>query len=379
VCFFDGFDNSIISWQPGSIMSNVTFNSENELDNTNSNNARLLIKRSDEPNKVPQPSDLLAGELAINTNDEKIYFKNKENVVVSIPSLDINLEGISDNNLLIYNSAAENWEPSTNLTYDGSTLRLIANGNLANFRINQFYEDMDEPSRLIFRRARGTQTSPSVAAAGDGIYAIRGESLDYNQVVSILGGIRMEIVDPASSTSLYPSTRIFLRTNAGGNTLENSYNNLYLEPDGTLINEGEIRAAKFHQTTEQDNTISGSLSVNNGLNAPTPVYTHPTSYYSGVVNITISYGIDKQIQVFPSIPSTVTRINFIEGADWPSVNSVDVILELEFTSPSPVDVIWNIVDDWYFPAPSFVAGKYLILLRSVNGIIQGHYLSQKTN
>jgi len=71
--------------------------------------------------------------------------------------------------LLVYNASTENWKPSTNLTYDGRTLRLIADGDLADFRINQFYEDADEPSRLIFRRTRGTQASPSLAAGGDGI------------------------------------------------------------------------------------------------------------------------------------------------------------------------------------------------------------------
>jgi hypothetical protein len=205
-------------------------------------------------------------------------------------------------------------------------------------------------------------------------YAIRGESLDYNKAVSILGGLRMEIVDPASPTSLYPSTRIFLRTNAGGNILKDSYNNLYLEPDGTL----EVRSHRFYQSRSEENILNGSLTVNNGLNAPTLVYVHDTSSYTGSMNVAISYGVDKQIQVFPSIPSTVTNINFIEGSEWPLVNSVDVLIELEFTNS--VELTWdNIVDDWYSATPNFVAGKYLVLLRSINGSVQGHYIGKKVN
>ena len=288
---------------------------------------------------------------------------------------DVDLTGLEDNNLLVYNSVAESWEPSTDLTYDGTTLRLIADETISNFRINQFYSSDDEPSRLIFRRARGTQASQTIANSGDGIYAIRGESLDYNQDVTILGGLRMEIVDQASPTSLNPSARIFLRTSSGGdNVLDKT---VYLNPDGTLLNTGQIQGANFYQASAEDNILNGSLTVNNGLNAPTLVYNNSTLFYTGSVNVSIIYDIDKQIQTFLNIPAATTDINFIEGSGWPASDSVDVLLELEFNSS--VNVTWSLVDDWYNPPPSFVAGKYLVLLRSINGTIQGHYIGEKTN
>jgi hypothetical protein len=291
---------------------------------------------------------------------------------------DVDLAGLQNDHLLVYNSNTNNWEPSSYLTYstDNNTLRLIADETIGNFRINQFYNADIEPSRLIFRRARGTQVLPEIANSGDGIFAVRGESLDYNKNVTILGGLRMEIVDEASSTSLNPSARIYLRTSSGGDNLLDK--TVYLNPDGTLLNTGTIQGRNFYQQTSEDNTLNGSLTVNNGLSAPTLIYAPSIGTIPGPsVNFGISYAIDRQIQVFANWQNTVTNINFIEGSNWPSAKSVDVLLELTFTNP--INVIWSIVDDWYNPPPNFVAGKYLVLLRSINGTIQGHYIGEKTN
>jgi hypothetical protein len=289
---------------------------------------------------------------------------------------DVNLSGLVDNNMLVYDSASDYWNPTTNLTYNGTTLRLLADATIANFRINQFYSDSVEPPRMIFRRGRGTEAATEIANSEDAIFAIRGESFDYNGAINILGGLRMEIVDPASPTSLNPSTRIFLRTSSGGaNVLDKT---VYLDPDGTLRNTGRIQGTNFYQQATEDNLFNGSLTVNNGLNAPTLVYNHTsTQYYAGSVNASIPYDIDKQIQTFLNIPAATTDINFFEGLGWPASDSVDVLLELEFNSS--VNVTWSLVDDWYNPPPSFVAGKYLVLLRSINGTIQGHYIGEKTN
>lgn len=41
----------------------------------------IKIKNSSVPNKVPQVSDLVFGEIAINFNDGKLYFKNSSNQI----------------------------------------------------------------------------------------------------------------------------------------------------------------------------------------------------------------------------------------------------------------------------------------------------------
>jgi hypothetical protein len=283
-------------------------------------------------------------------------------------SHDVDLTGLENDNLLVYNSSTENWQPSTNLTYDNQTLKIIADQNIGNFRINQFYNDSVEPGRVIFKRLRGTESSPVIANAEDGIFAIRGESINYNGSQNILGGLRMEIVDPASPTSLHPSTRIFLRTSSGGdNVLDKT---VYLDPNGTLRNTGIIQGTSFYQQSPDANIFNGSVQIAGGLAAPTKIFNLGT--VSG--NVGINYGRARQIQ---TLTLDGTAANFIEGSAWPSADSVDVLLEI--TVSSTTSIVWSIVDDWYNPVPSFVTGKYLVLLRSIGTTIQGHYLGEKTN
>lgn len=47
----------------------------------------LLLKRSSEPGKAPSASDLLSGELAINTNDGKLYAKIAEGSIKHLNSI----------------------------------------------------------------------------------------------------------------------------------------------------------------------------------------------------------------------------------------------------------------------------------------------------
>jgi hypothetical protein len=281
---------------------------------------------------------------------------------------DVDLTNLEDNNLLVYNGGTQNWEPSSNLTFDGTTLRLVADGDIANFRFNQYDDSSGEPCRMIFRRMGGSQSSPTIAPSGAPIYAIRGESYDYSDSTIIVGGLRMEIVDPASPTSLYPSTRIFLRNSSGGDNLLDK--SCFFNPDGSFVNGGSITGTSFSQPNSNANVLNGSVQINGGLSAPIKILNLNT--VSG--NVSISYSIDKQIQ---TLVLDGTATNFIEGTSWPSSDSVDVLLEI-FVS-STTSVTWSIVDDWYNPVPSFVPGKYLVLLRNIGLTIQGHYIGEKTN
>jgi hypothetical protein len=74
-------------------MDNVFINGDNSLNNNN--NVRLLIKRSDTPNKVPLTTDLLDGELALNTNDGIVYFKRDNGTIESISSDSSNTETVN--------------------------------------------------------------------------------------------------------------------------------------------------------------------------------------------------------------------------------------------------------------------------------------------
>lgn len=66
---------------------------------------RVLIKRSATASSVPTSGDLDYGELALNYTDEKIYFKNASDSIVSIGASDLS-------------SVSEHILPSADETYD---------------------------------------------------------------------------------------------------------------------------------------------------------------------------------------------------------------------------------------------------------------------
>ena len=135
---------------------------------------------------------------------------------------------------------------------------------------------------------------------------------------------------------------------------------------GTITNRYGI-----YQESADPNILNGSLTVDNGLSAPTKI--HNLGPVSG--NVSISYAIDKQIQ---TLSLNGTNTNFIEGSGWPSAASVDVLLEI--TVSNTTSVTWTMVDDFYSPVPSSLSpGKYLVLLRNIGTTMQGHYIGEKTN
>ena len=71
----------------------------------------IKIKQSSVASRVPQASDLEQGELAINTNDEKLYTKNSSGSVVELGRLpaindvtDASVSSPVDGQLLQYNN-----------------------------------------------------------------------------------------------------------------------------------------------------------------------------------------------------------------------------------------------------------------------------------
>jgi hypothetical protein len=226
-------------------------------------------------NKVCEVGDLI---IAIedrpdgdgNDNDWTVVQANIENVVT--------ISNAGNNRLLTSDGTNTGIDAESNLTFDERILRLqcecssgnagfvgVGDGNIVNFRANQFFDGNVEPPRLIFRRARGSESSPQIANANDGIFAIRGETVDYSGNIAILGGIRMEITDPASSTSLNPGAKIFLRTSSGGDNLLDK--TLTLNSDGTLVNTGQIKVfdtpVSLEGHTHTYSEIENSPTINN--------------------------------------------------------------------------------------------------------------------
>jgi hypothetical protein len=210
--------------------------------------------------------------------------------------------------------------------------------------------------RLQFEKYRGTQNNPSGVKNGDFLGAIRWLSPTFEGVQNtVVGRVLVMAEEEASESKPFVPTKIILNTSDGStNGLANS---LILDSSGTLTNSA-------------NGQFMGSVIIENGLSAPTPILN--LGSVSG--NVSISYGTDKQIQ---TLALNGTTTNFIKGADWPTVFSADVLLEI--TVSSTTTVLFSVVDDWYNPVPAFIPGKYLVLLRSMGSTIQGHYIGNKTN
>lgn len=76
-------------------------------------------KRSTTADNVPSTANLEAGEIAINLADKKLFVRDTSNNVLelttrTINSLDdVNISGLSDNQILQYNSSTSTWENAT--------------------------------------------------------------------------------------------------------------------------------------------------------------------------------------------------------------------------------------------------------------------------
>ena len=197
-----------------------------------------------------------------------------------------------------------------------------------------------------------------------------GANINYGH--SVVGNNTTTSTNDAVGLSIYPYAGVGTIQNAYDIFLRNVVTNEIIDNSGTIkYGDGTItNRYGIYQESANPNYLAGSLTIASGLSSPTLI--HSLGTVSG--NVSISYDINKQIQTL-TLDGTAT--NFIEGSGWPSTTSVDVLLEITVTNTTTVT--WTIVDDQYNPFPTFTAGKYLVLLRSVGTTIQGHYIGAKTN
>jgi len=86
-------------------------------------------KRTTTTGNVPSTANLAAGEIAINLADKKLFVRDTSNNILelttrSVNSLDdVNISGLSDNQVLQYNSTSSKWENTTltNIWSDSGT------------------------------------------------------------------------------------------------------------------------------------------------------------------------------------------------------------------------------------------------------------------
>ena len=92
----------------------------------------------------------------------------------------------------------------------------------------------------------------------------------------------------------------------------------------------------------------------------------------------INWGTDRTIQSL-TLNGSATTLN--KGTGWPSTNGVCREVTLNIYASGNTSVTWNIVNDWYRqPDSPLPSGNHIVLFRAISsGIIQGHYIGNKTN
>jgi hypothetical protein len=312
----------------------------------------------------------------------------------SVSGLLPTISNSGDNRLLTSTGTSTGINAESNITFDGSGLNMVsASGFILSSlgtpmdgsgtpssvygpatRITLVQENYSSGPNLELRYAgpaSGVTSSGSgaprlVLAKSKGSY-ISPEQLDGNETIGI---IRIEAsphlaeLNPGRTTAriivmadgamggsnVYQPSRLALEVSSGSGIIDK---NLTISSNGAI-------------------TTNCSLSVDNGVSSPVPIYTLGT--VSG--NTAISFGIDRQIQ---KLTLNGTSVNFTEGTGWDITNrSVDVVLEITVSSTTTVAFDSNFITDWYGDLPTFTTGKYLILLRSMGtGVVQGHYIGTK--
>jgi hypothetical protein len=85
---------------------------------------------------------------------------------------------------------------------------------------------------------------------------------------------------------------------------------------------------------------------------------------------------------FQKITLNGTSVTFTKGTGWPTNDSLLIDTILKITATSGTSITWSIVNEWYNqpPAGALASGVHLFGLRAVgSGIIEGHYIGNKTN
>jgi hypothetical protein len=264
-----------------------------------------------------------------------------------------------DNRLLTSDGTSTGINAESDLTFEivdvGTVLNIThtetesTSASSSFLRVRTYTNNSGGAPRIQLDKIRGTEVSQLPVESNEILGVIRWFVPNSSGVLSNSARILVNSQGVASGENNFVPTQMVFNTSSGP---DSNNNRLEINSDGSI-------------------DTNCSLTVDNGLSAPTPIF----SLGSVSGNVSINYGIDKQIQ---TLTLTGANTNFIEGSGWDIPNkSVDVFLEITVTDIT--QVIWTLVDDRYNPFPTFGTGKYLVLLRSMGSTIQSHYIGNKTN
>ena len=160
---------------------------------------RIVHKRSAEANKQPQAADLAAGELAINTNDGKIFLKKDDDTVVDTT------KQIFDQDTSVVTSDTGTGSITANV--DGTQkLQITADGVTVdgpitvNSKETLFFNDADNDKYVAFQAPDSVDHSyvvklPNAQPPGPGVLSIDGKGNSEWSRTDIFGGNRIYVSD----------------------------------------------------------------------------------------------------------------------------------------------------------------------------------------
>lgn len=160
--------------------SRVKVNIDAEPAGRNNNQVTILLKRSDIPGKVPATSDIVLGELALNTNDGKLYLKKEDDSIVSITPIEPQ----------IFNTASYNISSNQNNFNLGSSSVNRLNPTTAGLSISGFSAGTDGEIKLLYNAGQTITllNNSGSSSSGNKILTYDGSnfSLDANSGATIL-------------------------------------------------------------------------------------------------------------------------------------------------------------------------------------------------
>jgi hypothetical protein len=390
-----------ISYNDGS--DSLTISTTGLINNPANN--RILTSRDNTTTGIDAESNLTFDGSLLLVNGTGVSLSGHTHTSSNITDFNSSVSGLlptisnsGDNRLLTSTGTSTGINAESNITFDGSGLNMVSasgfilsslgtpppnyslpidpSGNPAT-RITLVQENYSSGPHVELRYAgpasdatsSGTGAPRLILAKSKGSY-ISPQQLDGNEAIGV---IRIEaspaLVEFSPGVRRRTSSRIIVMADGamgGSNVYQPSKLALEVSSGSDVIDKNLTISSNGAITT------NCSLSVDNGVSSPVPIYTLGT--VSG--NTAISFGIDRQIQ---KLTLNGTSVNFTEGTGWDITNrSVDVLLEITVSSTTTVAFDSNFITDWYGLLPTFTTGKYLILLRSMGtGVVQGHYIGTK--
>lgn len=160
--------------------SRVKINIDGEPAGRNNNQVTILLKRSDIPGKVPSSSDIVLGELALNTNDGKIYLKKEDDSIIAITPIEPQ----------IFSTTSYNISSNQNNFDLGSKATIRLNPTSSGLSISGFLAGTDGEIKLLYNAGQSIDllNNSSNSSVGNKILTYDGNtfSLDQNAGATIL-------------------------------------------------------------------------------------------------------------------------------------------------------------------------------------------------